>query len=148
MNKGKIKTLAMIAMILQAIAVVLGLGIVVLQKTLVSALMVKISDSMSPVIPVTLFFMALQLIIYIVFYCISQNEENGSRVIVLIIVSIILSVLSVFGSAIGSFYYSRVGLEIVAIYSSVTTLVSYANTLFGIPAAPLFYIACGQYIGR
>ena len=148
MNKGKIRILAMIAMILQALAVATGFAIVVMQKPLVSALMVQVSDSMRPVIPVTLFFMALHLIVYIVFYCISQNEGNRIQVIVLIVVSVILSVLSVLGNMAGSFYYSRVGAETVAVYSSVTTLVSYANLLFGIPAAPLFYIACGQYTCR
>ena len=148
MNKGKIKILAMITLILQAIAVAAGVGIVVMQKTLVSALMTQMSDSMKPVIPVTLFFMALHLIVYVVFFSISQNEGNNTLVIVLIVVSVMLSVLSVFGNMAGSFYYSRVGVEAVAIYSSVTTLVSYANSLFGIPAAPLFYIACGQYTVR
>ena len=56
MNKGKIKILAMIALILQATAVAAGLGIVVMQKTLVTALMTQMSDSVKPVIPVTLFF--------------------------------------------------------------------------------------------
>ena len=45
MNNGNIKTLATIAMILQGLNVALGIGIVVLQRTLVSALMVKTLDS-------------------------------------------------------------------------------------------------------
>ena len=148
MKKGKIKILAMIAMILQAIAVAAGIGIVVMQKSLVSVLMVRVSDSVKPVIPVTLIFMVLHLIIYIVFYSISQKEGNSIPVIVLIVISVILSILSVLGNMAGSFFYSRMGAEEIAAYSSVTTLVSYANSLFGIPAAPLFYIACGQYTGR
>ena len=44
MNNGNIKTLATIAMILQGLNVALGIVIVVLQRTLVSALMVKTLD--------------------------------------------------------------------------------------------------------
>ena len=148
MNNGNIKTLAMIAMILQVIAVAGGFVIVVMQKLLVSAFMVRMSDAMKPVVPVTLFFMILQLIIYIIFYRISQNEGNKPQVIMLIVVSVFFSILSVVGNMAGSYFYSRMGAEAIATYSSVTTLVSYANLLFGIPAAPLFYIACGQYTGR
>ncbi|MCR5355990.1 MAG: hypothetical protein K6E63_01160 [Lachnospiraceae bacterium] len=145
MNKGITKILALIALILQAIAVTAGIGIVIMQKTLVSSLMVRTSDTVRPVIPVTLLFMALQLVIYVAFFNISKNEGNKPLVVVLVVVSVVLSVLSVVGNAAGSFYYSRVGVEAVAVYSSVTTLVSYANTLFGIPAAPLFYLSCGRY---
>lgn len=146
MNNGNIKTLATIAMILQGLNVALGIGIVVLQRTLVSALMVKTLDSARTVFPITLVFMILQFLIYYAFYSISQKEGKDILVIVLIILSIVFSIISVVGDAIGSIFYSRVvGLEAVAMYSSVTTLVSYSNVIFGIPAAPLFYIACGQY---
>ena len=146
MNNKNIKILATIAMILQTLNVVVGLGIVVLQKTLVSALMVRTSDPVRMVFPVTLVFIILQLIIYIAFYSISQKEGNYTLVIVLIILSIVLSIISVVGNAVFQIFYTRmVGVEAVAIYSSVTTLVSYSNVIFGIPAAPLFYIACGRY---
>ena len=149
MNNGNIKTLATIAMILQGLNVALGLGIVVLQRTLVSALMIKSLDSAGTVFPITLVFMILQLILYIAFYRISQKEGNSILVIVLIILSVVFSIISVVGNTIGSIYYSKiVGVEAVAMYSSVTTLVSYSNVIFGIPAAPLFYIACGQYTAR
>ena len=70
--------------------------------------------------------MILQLILYIAFYRISQKEGNSILVIVLIILSIVFSIISVVGNTIGSIYYSKIaGAEAVAMYSSVTTLVSY-----------------------
>ena len=77
MNNGNIKTLATIAMILQGLNVALGIGIVVLQRTLVSALMVKTLDSARTVFPITLVFMILQLLIYYAFYSISQIEGKS-----------------------------------------------------------------------
>ena len=149
MNNKNIKILIRIALILQALNVVVGLGIVVLQKTLVSKFMIRTLDSAGMVFPVTLVFMVFQLIIYIAFYRISQKEGNSISVIVLIIISIVLSIISVVGNSVVTILYSRlVGVEAVAVYSSVTTLVSYSNVIFGIPAAPLFYIACGQYTAK
>ena len=148
MNRRSIKVMAIISVILQTVAAVAGFGIVVFQKTLVQAFMRIPTDSKIMVFPVTLLFVVVQLIIYIAFYSISQKEGDRVTVIILIVLSIILAVMSVFGNVLGSFIYSRKGAEAVAVYSSVTSIMSYINTLFVIPAEALFYIACGRYISK
>ena len=145
MNKRSIKVMALIAMILQALAAVIGIGMVAMQKTLLKGFMGRSMDMKTTVFPVTLIFVIFQLIIYIVFFSISQREENRFVGIVLIVLSVILSVVSVFGNVLGSLFYSRQQVEALAGYSGITTLMSYANTLFVIPAEALFYIACGRY---
>lgn len=148
MNRRSIKVMAIISVILQTVAAVAGFGIVVFQKTLVRAFMRIPTDSKIMVFPVTLLFVVVQLIIYIAFYSISQKEGDRVTVIILIVLSIILAVMSVFGNVLGSFIYSRKGAEAVAVYSSVTSIMSYINTLFVIPAEALFYIACGRYTSK
>ncbi|MCR5108695.1 MAG: hypothetical protein K6B28_11095 [Lachnospiraceae bacterium] len=145
MNKGSTKMMAMIAVGLQALATVLGLVIVVLQKTVLKAFMNVPSGSDTIVFPLALIFVALQLIIYIAFFSISRKEGNRVTCIILIIISIILAVVSVLGNVVGNIYYARQGVEAIAGYSGLTTLISYVNTLFAIPAEALFYIACGRY---
>ena len=145
MNKRSIKIMALIAMILQALAAVIGIGMVAMQKTLLKGFMGRSMDMKTTVFPVALIFVIFQLIIYIVFFSISQREENRFVGIVLIVLSVILAVVSVFGNVLGSLFYSRQQVEALAGYSGITTLMSYANTLFVIPAEALFYIACGRY---
>lgn len=145
MNKGSIKMMTMIAVILQALATVLGFAIVVLQKTLLKAFMNMHSEIDTIVFPLTLIFVVLQLIIYIAFFGISRKEGSRVTCIILIILSVILAIVSVFGNMLGSLFYSRQGVEAVAGYSGLTTLISFVNTLFAIPAEALFYIACGRY---
>ncbi|HAF26931.1 MAG TPA: hypothetical protein DCG85_06410 [Lachnospiraceae bacterium] len=144
MNKKYVNVLALAAMILQTIAVVTGFGMVFMQKTLMPIFIGRAFEPDSPVIPPVLIFMALQLIIYIVFYCISAKDGYNFTVIVLIFLSILLAFVSVVGNVIGNIYFARMGAEKLAAYSSVSTLLSYVNTVFGAPAAPLFYIACGR----
>ena len=148
MNNGRIKVMSTIALILQTLAVVAGLGIVVLQKTLTRTFMSTPTDSKIMVFPISLFFVIVQLIIYIAFFSISQKEGNRVIGIVLIILSIILAVMSVFGNVLGNIIYSRKGAEALALYSSVTSIMSYVNTLLAIPAEALFYIACGRYTSK
>lgn len=146
MNNGSTKMMAIIAVSLQALATVLGLAIVVLQKTLLKAFTHILTDSNTIVFPLTLIFVALQLIIYIAFFSISQKEGNRVTCIILVILSVILAIVSVAGNMLGSLFYSRQGVEAVAGYSGLTTLISYVNTLFAVPAQALFYIACGRSI--
>ena len=148
MNKRSIKIMALIAMILQALAAVIGIGMVAMQKTLLKGFMGRSMDMKTTVFPVALIFVIFQLIIYIVFFSISQREENRFVGIVLIVLSVILAVVSVFGNVLGSLFYSRQQVEALAGYSGITTLMSYANTLFVIPAEALFYIACGRYTSK
>ena len=145
MNKGSIKVLATIAVILQALTAAAGVVIVVLQKTVLRAFMNMPSDSMVTVFPLTLVFVFVQLIIYIAFFSISQKEGSRVMAFILIIFSVILAVVSVFGNMLASIFYSRQGVAAVGGYSGITTLISYVNTLFGVPANALFYIACGRY---
>lgn len=63
-----IKMMAMIAVILQALATVLGFAVVVLQKTLLKAFMSMPRDLNNLVFPIALIFVVLQLIIYIAFF--------------------------------------------------------------------------------
>lgn len=148
MNKRSIKIMALVAMILQALAAVIGIGMVAMQKTLLKGFMGRSMDMKTTVFPVALIFVIFQLIIYIVFFSISQREENRFVGIVLIVLSVILAVVSVFGNVLGSLFYSRQQVEALAGYSGITTLMSYANTLFVIPAEALFYIACGRYTSK
>lgn len=148
MNSGSVKVMSTIALILQMLAVVAGLVIVVLQKPLSWAFMSMPTDSKTMVFPISLFFVILHLIIYIAFFSISQKEGNRVIGIVLIILSIILAIMSVFGNVLGNIIYSRKGAEALALYSSVTSIMSYVNTLLAIPAEALFYIACGRYTAK
>ena len=145
MNKGRIKTMAIIALILQTLATVLGFVIVASQKTLLRSFMSMPDDSNTTVFPATLIFVVLQLMIYIVFFCISQKEGNMTTCLILIISSIILAIVSVFGNVLVNIFYSRRTVAALGAYSGITTLISYVNTLFAIPAEALFYIACGRY---
>ena len=148
MNSGSVKVMSTIALILQMLAVVAGLVIVVLQQLLSRAFMSMPTDSKTMVFPISLFFVILHLIIYIAFFSISQKEGNRVIGIVLIILSIILAIMSVFGNVLGNIIYSRKGAEALALYSSVTSIMSYVNTLLAIPAEALFYIACGRYTSK
>ena len=148
MNNGSIKIMTIIAVILQALATVLGFGIVALQKTLLHTFMRMPNDSSVTVFPIIMIFVVLQLIIYIVFLSISKKEGNRVVGIILIILSIVLSVVSVFGSVLVNIFYSRQGAAALGAYSSITTLINYVNTLLVIPAEALFYIACGRYTAK
>ena len=145
MKNGSIKIMSIIALILQTLAVVAGLGTVVWQKILVRAFVNMPTDSKIMVFPASLLFVILQLFIYIAFFSISQKEGNSIAGIVLIVLSVMLAVTSVFGNAVGSVIYARMGVEAVAVYSSITSITSYINALLVIPAEAVFYIACGRY---
>ena len=148
MKNGSIKIMSIIALILQTLAVVAGLGTVVWQKILVRAFVNMPTDSKIMVFPASLLFVILQLFIYIAFFSISQKEGNSIAGIVLIVLSVMLAVTSVFGNAVGSVIYARMGVEAVAVYSSITSITSYINALLVIPAEAVFYIACGRYTAK
>ncbi len=148
MKNGSIKIMSIIALILQTLAVVAGLGTVVWQKILVRAFVNMPTDSKIMVFPASLLFVILQLFIYIAFFSISQKEGNSIAGIVLIVLSVMLAVMSVFGNAVGSVIYARMGVEAVAVYSSITSITSYINALLVIPAEAVFYIACGRYTAK
>ena len=78
----------------------------------------------------------------------SGSCMDGPEGIILIILSIVLSVVSVFGSVLVNIFYSRQGAAALGAYSSITTLINYVNTLLVIPAEALFYIACGRYTAK
>ncbi len=145
MNKRNVKIMATIAMVLQVLAAVLGFGVVAAQKTLVPVFIGAPGESKIMAFPLLLLFIVLQLIIYIVFFNISREENNKIACIVLIILSVLLAIMTVFGNVWGNYIYSRMGARALAEYSMVTTIVSYVNTLLGMPAQVLFYIACGRY---
>ena len=71
MKNGSIKIMSIIALILQTLAVVAGLGTVVWQKILVRAFVNMPTDSKIMVFPASLLFVILQLFIYIAFFSIS-----------------------------------------------------------------------------
>ena len=118
------------------------------QKILVRAFVNMPTDSKIMVFPASLLFVILQLFIYIAFFSISQKEGNSIAGIVLIVLSVMLAVTSVFGNAVGSVIYARMGVEAVAVYSSITSITSYINALLVIPAEAVFYIACGRYTAK
>ena len=49
--------------------------------------------------------------------------------------TIVLSVVSVFGSVLVNIFYSRQGAAALGAYSSITTLINYVNTLLVIPVS-------------
>ena len=92
-------------------------------------------------------FICLNFLKFILDYF-SQKEGNSIAGIVLIVLSVMLAVTSVFGNAVGSVIYARMGVEAVAVYSSITSITSYINALLVIPAEAVFYIACGRYTAK
>ena len=62
MNKKYVNVLALVAMILQTIAVVAGFGMVFMQKTFIPIFVGRAFELDSPVLPTALIFMVLQLV--------------------------------------------------------------------------------------
>ena len=60
-------------------------------------------------------------------------------------VSVLFSLASTWIETFGIVLYSRKGADALAKYSGVSQLVSYVRQGCGVPAAALFYLACGRY---
>ena len=149
--KSNIKTLTMVSLILQILAVLVSFIVIIMQERFIPLFSMQMIDIKIKVYPIAFFFMVSQLIIYIVFFNISHKDENeANRIlgIVLIVISVALAIVSVFANVAGTIIYSRMGADTLVVYSSISTLVSYINTLLAIPATALFYIACGRYTAK
>ena len=149
--KSNIKTLTMVSLILQILAVLVSFIVIIMQERFIPLFTMQMIDIKIKVYPIAFFFMVSQLIIYIVFFNISHKDENeANRIlgIVLIVISVALAIVSVFANVAGTIIYSRMGADTLVVYSSISTLVSYINTLLAIPATALFYIACGRFTAK
>ena len=146
--KSNVKTLTIIALILQILAVLVSFIVIIMQERFIPLFTMADIDEKTKVYPILFFFMVSQLIIYIIFFNISNKEENeANRIlgIALIVICVALAIVSVFANVAGTIIYSRMGADTLVAYSSISTLVSYVNTLLSIPATAMFYIACGRY---
>ena len=146
--KRNIETVTIAALILQLLTVLASLVVIIMQKRLLPLVSSPVVDVKTMVYPMQFFFMISQLIICMIFWSISNKEEDESNRtlgIVLIVISVALAIVAVVANMVATLIYARMGVEILSVYASVSTLISYINTVFGIPAAALFYIALGRY---
>ena len=100
------------------------------------------------VYPASVIFKMLVFVILFLFFRIALNAEkksDGTLALLLVIFYFLIDVAIIIANIVSSFYYARQGVEILALYSSVNTLISYGTILFEIPAVPLFFIAYGRY---
>ena len=146
--KNNTRMLTTIALVLQILTVLVSFIVIIMQKKLMPIFVMASLDEAIKVYPVQFFFMITQLIIYMIFFGMSQNEKNESNrtgAIILIVISVALAIVSVFANLAGTVIYSRMGQETLVTYSSISTLISYVNTFLGLPATALFYMACGRF---
>ena len=148
MNSRTTRILSAISIILQSLVIVLAVMIIKFQKSLVPVFMGYHTETSRLVVPASLYIFIASLLIYIAFFYICNNIENDNGktlAIILIALNILSSIVSVVIGFFHTYYYSKMGVEYVAMYSAVSTLISYAYTVFGVPAAPIFYFAAGRY---
>ena len=147
MNNQTIRTLSIIVIALQSLAVLTAFGIISMQDRLISVFYHFI-DVDRKIWPASFAFMVISLIIYVIFFSMSQSKVTSDKktlAIIFIILSIILGITSVGAQFFMNIYYSRLGAELVAKHSVVNSLITVPLTLFAGPAAPLFYFTCGKY---
>lgn len=142
------RTIALIAMILQGLAVFAAIIVVMFQKPL-SALVSYHATSDIMVIPSTVIFLAVHLAIYVLMFWITQSEDSENKrilTIILVIISAVLGIVSLVGNVFESILLGRRGEDYLVRLTAVNSLVAYSTMLFTTAAAPLYYIACGRYL--
>jgi hypothetical protein len=144
MNEKKFSVLALVALILQAIMTLIGIIMVIMQKTLLPKFYGQLYDADRMIFPSAPVFMVLMLAIYFIFFFISREEGNKTGVILLVVFAVLISLLNGFVNTLVIRFYSRFGTEAVAAYTALTSLISSIHFL-GLPASVLFYVACGRY---
>lgn len=148
MTHNPTKTLATLALAIQALGVMLAVVVIFMQDKLLPLYMGHTPEKKGIVFPVALLTMVVQLVIYLVFVCALQNRESEKNVVlcvILVVVSVLFSLASTWIETFGVIIYSKLGAETLARYSGVTNMVSYVRQACCVPAVALFYLACGRY---
>ncbi len=145
MNTTKI--LSTITLMLQVLAVLISFGIIAMQKTITDNFFSTVKyDKM--IYPSSFAFMIISLVMYIVFFNISHNGISPNKktiAVILVILSVILNLLSMPANSISNIYYSRLGVDALAMHSFVSSYLNFPAGLFAGPATAIFYFACGRY---
>ena len=145
MNNKTTNILALIALILQAVYVFGGFIIVAIQKKLFFLFMDDVLSDVQLVIPFEMIVAIIHLLIFIIFLSLSQKEGKKVEVIILVILAALISLLSIFGNMAFNYFYALMGAKTVTAHTIVIRCFSYISSPIGIPAATLFYVACGRY---
>ena len=74
--KNNTRILTTIALVLQMLTVLVSFIVIIMQKRLMPIFVMASLDEAIKVYPVQFFFMITQLIIYMIFFGMSQNEKN------------------------------------------------------------------------
>ena len=147
-NITHIKALATISMVLEGISVLISMVVLKFQHSLTPIFMNTEIDPDISVYPATVFLKMLVFVILFLFFRIALNAEkktDGTIALLLVIFYFLIDVAIIIANIACSFYYARQGSYVLAMYSSVSSLISYGTILFEIPAVPLFFIAYGRY---
>ena len=150
-NISYIKVLATIAMILQGTAVLMSVGVVMAQHALAELMRTPGSVNDVTVYPPSVVFKILIFILFFLFFrfaLIAEKEIHRTGALLLIIFFFLFDISAVIASMVSNYYYSIHGEAALAMYSTVSALISYATIIFEIPAAPLFFIAYGRYAAQ
>ena len=146
MSKKTVNILIKLAIIIQAIAVALGVIVTAFQKILVPALYQTAIDNVFILSP-ELIFMGLLTGIYALFFVIyNKNTEGKVSVLVLIIVAALFLMMRGIVITLGQLFYINYGMIAVSMYAALTNIIRLVFSVLGVPAAILFFISAGSYL--
>ncbi len=122
--------------------------VIFMQDRLIPMFMGWTPEKKGIVFPIGVLAMVVKLVKYLIFVSALQTKANESNItlcVILVVVSVLFSIASAWIDTRGTIFYAHMGVETLAKYSGVSTLVSYARLAFGVPATALFFLACGRY---
>lgn len=151
MKKGSVKLLQMIAVSLQAVALVIALGMTAVQGTIKT--LFTYSEEVVEIVSVpvdVLLWTILLLAVYVAgMLVIYKSEERMTKVKAGILVGIacLFQILSQYTGTVASSLMAMEGVNALASYSVLRTIITQVTTPFVWSAFALFCVSCGGYAG-
>lgn len=151
MKKGSVKLLQMIAVGLQAVTLVITLGMTVVQGTIKT--LFTYSEEVVEIVSVPADFLLWTILLLVVYVAgmlvIYKSEERMTKVKAGILVGIacLFQILSQYTGTVMSSLIAMQGVNALASYSALKTLIVQATTPFVWSAFALFCVSCGGYVG-
>lgn len=150
MKKGSVKLLQMIAVGLQAVTLVITLGMTAVQGTIKT--LFTYSEEVVEVVSVpmdALLWTILLLVVYVAgMLVVWKTEEKATKVKagVLVGIACLFQILSQYTGTVMSSLIAMQGVNALASYSALKTIIVQATTPFIWSAFALFCLSCGGYV--
>lgn len=151
MKKGSVKLLQMIAVSLQAVALVITLGMTAAQGTIKR--LFTYSDEVVEIVSVpadVLLWTILLLVVYVAgMLVVLKTEERATKVkaAILVGIAVVFQILSQYTGTVASSLMAMEGVNALASYSVLRTIITQVTTPFVWSAFALFCLSCGGYVG-